>query len=301
MEKTFKCNHCSESFEKREDYKKHCKISEHEYSSKCKFCGKDFYEMYESTAAHQTNCNLNPRKKEIKEKIRLKAIGRPLSEAHRKKVSESRIKYLKEHPDKVPYLLNHSSRRSNPEIVVENEFLKRGIKGWVSKFRNGIYEYDFAFPELKVDIEIDGYQHKQEKYKESDKRRDEWSISQGWRVLRIEASIIKNSLLLAVNEIEKFIGKENLETQKILSPSEYGVLSNEERYLKKESKREKRRKKLEEFKKAEDFIKENFLSDTIDKRLLKTVAKEIGIKSSLLNRASRKLGKTLFKTRKKKL
>ena len=109
--------------------------------------------------------------------------------------------------------MNHSSKRSNPEIIVENELLKRGIKGWISKFRNGIYEYDFAFPELKVDVEIDGHQHKQEKYKMSDRRRDEWTISQGWRVLRIEASIVKNSLSSVVNEIEKFIGKENLETQ----------------------------------------------------------------------------------------
>lgn len=298
MEKIFKCNNCSESFEKREDYKKHCKISEHEYSSKCKFCGKDFYEMYENTAAHQVHCNMNPKNKEIKEKVRLKAIGRPLSEAHKKKVSEGRLKYLNENPDKVPYLMNHSSKRSNPEIIVENELLKRGIKGWISKFRNGIYEYDFAFPELKVDVEIDGHQHKQEKYKMSDRRRDEWTISQGWRVLRIEASIVKNSLSSVVNEIEKFIGKENLETQKNLNPKDYGILTNEERLIKKEIKRNRRNGKIEAYKKAENFVRDNFKSEAVDKRQLKDLGKDI--KYSLLKKASKKLGKTLFKIRKKK-
>ena len=48
-----------------------------------------------------------------------------MSEEQKQKISKSRKKYLEEHPDQVPYLLNHSSEISAPEqyfiTLFENE------------------------------------------------------------------------------------------------------------------------------------------------------------------------------------
>lgn len=44
------------------------------------------------------------------------------SEETKRKISEIRKKFLLEHPDKVPYKLNHSSKQSYPEKFFENFF-----------------------------------------------------------------------------------------------------------------------------------------------------------------------------------
>lgn len=123
----------------------------------------------------------------------------------KKKISDSRIKYLMEHPDKVPYLINHSANKSWPEQVFENALISSGITGWKSRFRNGIYEYDFAFPQQKIDIEIDGGTHKLEKVKLIDARRDAFSKSQGWKVIRFEAYRVKKDVVGCINELKQIL------------------------------------------------------------------------------------------------
>lgn len=123
------------------------------------------------------------------------------------KISKSRIKYLMEHPDKVPYLINHSSKKSWPEQVFENALISSGVTGWKYAFQNGIYEYDFAFINEKVDVEIDGGTHKSEKVKRIDERRDLFSKSQGWKVIRFEASKVKKDVIECINELKQFLGR----------------------------------------------------------------------------------------------
>lgn len=111
-----------------------------------------------------------------------------ISEETKKKISISRIKYLKENPDQVPYLLNHSSKESYPEkyfnIVFKNE--KIDVDRY---YRVGLYELDFAILNKKIDIEIDGSQHwLDEKIIESDERRTEILESEGWDIIRINWS-----------------------------------------------------------------------------------------------------------------
>ena len=60
------------------------------------------------------------------------------------------------------------------------------IQGWIRNYQNSIYEYDFAFPLKKIDVEVDGKTHNLPKVQEIDKRRDEWSKSQGWRIIRLK-------------------------------------------------------------------------------------------------------------------
>jgi very-short-patch-repair endonuclease len=116
------------------------------------------------------------------------------TEETKRKISKIRLKYLKENPDKVPYLLNHSSKKSYPEIIFENALKSSGITGWEYNYQNGIYSYDFAWPKQKLDVEIDGGTHLTDKVKRIDNRRDKFSKSQGWTVLRFTAKEVKNDL-----------------------------------------------------------------------------------------------------------
>lgn len=174
------------------------------YSWKCKYCNIE-YKDGRKLGGHLTSCKLNPKRKEIDEKIRLKSIGRKHTEETKKHLSEDKIKYLTEHPDKVPYLLNHSSKRSYPELLFEKALKNANISGWISAYRNGIYEYDFAFPELKLDIEIDGSTHKTQKVINIDKRRDKWSKEEGWTVIRFEAQDVKKNVDECIERLRRLL------------------------------------------------------------------------------------------------
>jgi very-short-patch-repair endonuclease len=130
-----------------------------------------------------------------KESHRLRPDVRKPSEETKKKISASRIKYLTENPDKVPYRLNHSSKESYPEMIFRKALESSGISGWEQSYRCGIYEYDFAFPVEKIDIEIDGATHKLEKVIIIDERRDRWTESNGWKVIRFEAQKVKTDVV----------------------------------------------------------------------------------------------------------
>lgn len=79
---------------------------------------------------------------------------------------------MKENPDKVPYLLNHSSKISYPEETIIKYLNLYNIKGWIFQMQFSIYKLDFAFPEYKLDVEIDGATHNTDKVKKIDNRRD---------------------------------------------------------------------------------------------------------------------------------
>jgi very-short-patch-repair endonuclease/uncharacterized Zn-finger protein len=129
--------------------------------------------------------------------------GKPLSLEQKNKISETLINYLKEHPDKVPYLNNHSSKMSYPEKLLYDKLISLDIKDWIYRYRNSIYEYDFAWPKLKIDVEIDGSTHNTEKVKNIDKRRDKFSRENGWLVLRFTTEQIKYDLNNCINVIKK--------------------------------------------------------------------------------------------------
>lgn len=109
-----------------------------------------------------------------------------MSDETKKKISISRTKYLKENPDQVPYLLNHSSKESYPEKYFTKVFKNEKLEVEKS-YRIGLYELDFAIVNKKIDIEVDGSQHKlDKKIVESDKRRTKLLESDGWDVIRID-------------------------------------------------------------------------------------------------------------------
>ena len=81
----------------------------------------------------------------------------------------------------------HNNEPSYPEKwfmrVIENEF---PIKEYVREFPFHNYSLDFAWPELKICIEIDGEQHQRyAEYKLRDNKKDALLKSEGWKELRI--------------------------------------------------------------------------------------------------------------------
>ena len=73
------------------------------------------------------------------------------------------------------------------------------------QFRNGIYQYDFAFPKQKIDVEIDGGTHLNEKVKKIDERRDEFSRQSGWKVIRFTASQVKQNVINCIDILKKHL------------------------------------------------------------------------------------------------
>jgi len=133
-------------------------------------------------------------KPEIKEETRKKwsdANKRrgPLSEETKKKISESRIKFLKENPDMVPYKLNHYSKgRSYPEEYWKT-ILDSNNMMYVEQYQIGPYQLDFAFVADKIDLEIDGDQHHLDKrVVKSDIRRNKYLCALGWKTIRVKWS-----------------------------------------------------------------------------------------------------------------
>ena len=110
--------------------------------------------------------------------------GKAHTDEEKQKISESRKKYLLEHPEKVPYVLNHHSKGdSYPEKYFKSVFDNAGVDYSQNYYSNG-YFLDFAWPDVKIYIEIDGEQHYvDQRIIEHDKVRTQRLHDMGWRLL----------------------------------------------------------------------------------------------------------------------
>jgi very-short-patch-repair endonuclease len=209
----------------------------------CKFCGKGCKNK-NSLAQHERRCKENPNRiespfvkfnkdrdhvwnkgltKNTDERVNKGANtlkngystgrlvnhnkGKLESEEQKQKISISRKRYLEENPNKVPYLLNHSSKISFPEQYFIDVFENEKIPFKYHK-QIGIYQLDFYNDELKLYIEIDGEQHFQEKAIKRDLARDKYLESLGWKGMRIRWSTFKrlndNEKIEMINKIKLF-------------------------------------------------------------------------------------------------
>ena len=193
----YKCDKCEREFDKSNAlcaHKKFCgNIKEVVYRKRnrkkkhktiCQFCGY-VAENGLKLGGHISTCKLNPNYEKRIENLIEVGKKRKHSEETKNKISESRKKYLKENPDKVPYKLNHSSKESYPEKYFNELFLNENIK--VERYYYiGLYELDFCIPDKKIDIEIDGEQHYvDERIEKSDINRNEFLEKLGWTIIRI--------------------------------------------------------------------------------------------------------------------
>ena len=202
----------------------------------CQFCGKECKNR-NSLCNHERLCKNNPNRqespftkwnmsiekrcwnkgltKETDERIAKAALkksntmkgrpGRKHTKEEKLKISNSRKKYLSEHPDKVPYLINHSSNMSYPEKYFKELFEKESID-LQYHYQLGKYELDFANLQLKIDIEIDGEQHfLDERIARSDADRNDFLLGNGWKVFRIRWADYKKLSLEEKQEVIKHI------------------------------------------------------------------------------------------------
>jgi len=123
------------------------------------------------------------------------------TEEAKRKISVIRTAYLKLHPEKVPYRLNHSSKRSIPELIFEKALKEYGLTNFEPEKPMSIYQFDFAFPEERIDVEIDGKLHLTDNVKRIDERRDKWTESIGWRVIRFTASEVCKDVNVCLSEL----------------------------------------------------------------------------------------------------
>ena len=174
---------------------------------KCKYC-EMIFDTQPKLSGHATWCDKNPNKAKNLESIKEKwcwGKGRKHSDESKKKMRESRLRFMKEHPEKTAWRL--CKQQSFPEKVFIDQAKKRE---WDKKYRiiKNFPEYpyfiDYAFINEKAAIEIDGSQH--QKSVAYDKKRDELLESKGWRVYRIEAQQIMFATDQVMDAIIEFVG-----------------------------------------------------------------------------------------------
>lgn len=121
------------------------------------------------------------------------------------KIRATHIIYMQKNPEKTAWSRRHRHEKSFPEKIFEDELNRRGITGWEYDFQAGIYKYDFAFPNFKLDVEIDGSWHDSEKQMQKDKLRDNFTLMNGWIVLRFKAKEVQTNLIGCVDKLQEFL------------------------------------------------------------------------------------------------
>jgi hypothetical protein len=112
--------------------------------------------------------------------------GRPQSEETKKRISESRKRFLKLHPELHPnrILAGNRSKWTYPERIASNWFDKNNISFEYNKKIDKFFP-DFTIESKKLIIEIDGEQfHKDKSY---DKNRDKILSELGYTIIRIDS------------------------------------------------------------------------------------------------------------------
>lgn len=140
------------------------------------------------------------------------------SEEAKDKLRQARLKYMKEHPEDTAW------RKRNEPSYPEKCFIKflqeKEIdKNFLIEREYSVFPYfiDFAFPDIKLAIEIDGSQHLQKDRKQKDKEKDELLKSQGWSIIRFTENVVKTDWDLLYNTISPYLqGKTGYEKVGIL-------------------------------------------------------------------------------------
>jgi len=181
------CQYCNKECKNANSLRNHerlCKNNPNRQENSRGMLGKKGNNQF--SKAREEGKPIPKRSEETKQKLRIANIGRKHSEETKKKISKIRKKFLEENPDKVPYLLNHHSKGSSyPERYFKEVFDNHEVD-YVYQHRVGLYSLDFAILDQKIDIEIDGSQHKCDaRIVESDKIRTKTLKEQGWDVYRI--------------------------------------------------------------------------------------------------------------------
>lgn len=153
---------------------------------------------------------LNLEKPKVSEAFSKSWLGKCHTEEQKKKISDS---MKKAHLEGRAHNIGESRWNNKPSYpeqwfmqVIENEF---NNKNYIREYYFNKYSLDFAWPDIKKCIEIDGEQHERfEDYKQRDIQKDKLLNEHGWQVLRIKWVECFNNPKYYINIAKTFIGEE---------------------------------------------------------------------------------------------
>jgi very-short-patch-repair endonuclease/transposase-like protein len=151
------------------------------------------------------------------------------TEESKQKCREIRLEWMKNNPDKTAW---RTSNFSYPEKIFYNKLIELGYdKKYLIIREKSLFPYfiDFAFEDYKLAIEIDGSQHLLPERIESDKRKDDLLMLNGWSVIRFSESEIK----INIDNVFKVI-EEKINNLNVIEVLKVGILKEPKKYIKKE-------------------------------------------------------------------
>lgn len=169
---------------------------------KCSFCNKEWETTLEGCTKHEKYCKENPN--------RCKAPSHPISEDVRKQISSS-LKMA--HSEGRAHNIGESrwnNEHSYPEkwfiSVLENEFNMIENIDYKTEFPFYKYSLDFAWPDKKICIEIDGEQHQRfQDQIRRDLEKDSLLKNNGWIEIRKSWKDIFNNPKLFIEEVKSVL------------------------------------------------------------------------------------------------
>jgi len=144
-------------------------------------------------------------KESTKEKLRKSGTLKRHSDVTKQIIRKQKIKLYQEQPDKIPFKMYKYFEKSYPEKTFEHGLTSNTITNYVYDYKQGMYYYDFAIPDLKIDFEIDGDFHNKPERIIRDNLRDEYTLKNGWTVIRFEARLVLKDLDYCIEQVKKII------------------------------------------------------------------------------------------------
>lgn len=170
----------------------------------CKYCGRIF-EKGIQLGGHTGRCKNNPKVDQNLKKLSDSA-PKKLSDFHREQIGKG---MKAAHKAGRAWNIGKSRWRNGPSYpekffsqVIHNEF---DDKKYVREFQIGVFSIDFAWPDKKKAIEIDGKQHEYPEQKERDLRKEKLLVENGWQLLRIKWIDLFNNPKNKIKEAYSFI------------------------------------------------------------------------------------------------
>ena len=132
---------------------------------------------------------------------------RKLSEQHKQKIREARLKWMKENPEKTAWRLRkEASYPSRLFVNICKELSLFDKYDIVQEYSMFPFFIDFAFTNIKVAVEVDGSQHwKDPNTIQRDIRKEELLSEKGWRLMRIPEFKLKDSYDDVIKDLQIFL------------------------------------------------------------------------------------------------
>ena len=209
---SWKCKYCNIEFESRRKLERHVKEIHKNNKIKniqqritdiCPFCSSTLTTTISGFKNHISLCPKNPNRK-------LPDLSKCKTEEFRRQASER----MKER-HRLGLAATFQNRKNMPHSYPET-WLIDVLKNNFNQIENIDYEterpfyrffLDFAWPEKRLCIEIDGELHRYEKQQNNDKEKDRLLKEDGWKELRLKWGYINSNKVEAIKLIENFLNE----------------------------------------------------------------------------------------------